>query len=34
MAFEFTIRKVVVYDKSEFDFMDIKDVVSNKYVLP
>jgi len=46
MAFEFTIKavdyllhhndsnKVVVYNKGEFDFMEIEDVVSNKYMLP
>jgi len=46
MAFGFTIEaveyllkhnnsnKVVVYNKGEFGFMDIKDVVSNRYKLP
>lgn len=46
MAFEFTIKavdyllahnnsnKVVVYNNGEFDFMEIEEVVSNKYVLP
>jgi len=46
MAFEFTIKavdyllshndsnKVVVYNKGEFDFMEIEEVVSNKYMLP
>jgi len=46
MAFEFTIKaldyllahknsnKVVVYNKGEYDFMEIEDVVSNKYELP
>ena len=46
MAFEFTIKaidyllshncsnKVVVYNKGEFSFMEIKEVVSNKYMLP
>ena len=46
MAFDFTIsaidhllshknsNKVVVFNKGEFSFIDIKDVVSNKYELP
>ncbi len=46
MAFDFTIRavdyllshknsnKVVVFNKGEFGFIDIEDVVSNKYELP
>ncbi len=46
MAFDFTIKavdyllkhndsnKVVVYNKGNFDFMDIQEVVSNKYELP
>jgi len=46
MAFDFTIRavdyllshknsnKVVVFNKGEFSFIDIEDVVSNKYELP
>jgi len=46
MAFDFTIaavnhllensnsNKVVVYNKGEFSFMDIEEVVSNKYKLP
>lgn len=46
MAFEFTIKavdyllahnnsnKVVVYNNGEFAFMEIEEVVSNKYVLP
>jgi 6-phosphofructokinase 1 len=46
MAFEFTIKavdylcehkdsnKVVVYNKGEFDFIEIEEVVSNKYELP
>ena len=46
MAFDFTIaavdyllednnsNKVVVFNKGEFDFMDIKDIISHKYELP
>lgn len=46
MAFDFTIKavdyllshsdsnKVVVYQKGEFSFMEIEEVVSNKYQLP